>query len=420
MDLVIVAVGINHETAPVSVRERFGCKPKNGILEELAYLSNLPWVEEVVILSTCNRVEIFAVLKEEERIKDLLKEFIYLKTSEWNENWEKYFFVKTGEEAVKHILALPSGLLSMVVGETQIASQFKESFEIAKRQKTLGTILGELYRRALKTAKRVRSETAISKTPVSVSYIAVLLAKRVFGFLEGVRVLVVGAGEMAELTAQYLKRERAKIFVTNRTFERATELAKKVGGSVVEWEGWKDFLRDTDIAIISTGATDYIITAPEVEKLFRRRTSPFVFIDISVPRNVDPRIGNLEGVFLFNIDDLKEIADKNLQTRKEEAKKGFLIVEEEAKNFLKWLENKRAGDRLKVINQMLETLKGEVLKETDTPEGALELLLKRLRYPLFKTLRKHPEVMEEFENLLKEVLKNTSEGKRKIEQKRVT
>lgn len=415
MEPTIAVVGINYETAPVSIREKFSCQPKNGILEELSYLSNLPWVDEVVILSTCNRVEIFAVLKGEEKARDLLKEFIVLKNSEWDPALEKYFFVKTGVEAVKHILALPSGLLSMVVGETQIASQFKEAFEIARRQKTLGAILEELYRRALKTAKRVRSETAISKTPVSVSYIAVLLAKKIFGFLEGVRVLVVGAGQMAELTARYLKDEKAQIFVTNRTFEKAIELAKKVGGSVVEWNRWKEFLKETDIAIISTGASDYIITSPEVEKLFRRRTSPFVFIDISVPRNVDPDIGNLEGVFLFNIDDLKEIADKNLKTRKEEAKKGFLIVEEETQKFLKWLENRKAGDRLKEINKLLETLKGEVLKETSDPERVLELFLKRLRYPLFKTLRKHPEVLRDFENLLREVLKDIPQ-KERIEQ----
>ena len=235
MELTITAIGVNHQTAPVEVRELFSCPTKGGKLEELSYLSNLKGVKEIVLLSTCNRVEIYAVVEGKETLELLLEEFIRLKLGRVDESLKKHFFVKIGREAVEHILSIPCGLSSMVLGESQIASQFKEAFELARRHKTLGKILKRLYQSALRTAKLVRSETAVSKTPVSVSYIAVILAKNIFGFLEGCKVLVVGAGETAELTALYLKREKAQIFVTNRTFERAVSLAEKIGGNVIEW-----------------------------------------------------------------------------------------------------------------------------------------------------------------------------------------
>ncbi len=405
MEPVIAAIGINYETAPVEVRELFSCSPKRGVLEELSYLSHLPGVEEIVLLSTCNRVEIYAVLKGEEFIETLLEEFIKLKVGNRPvEEFKKYFFVKTGKGAVEHILSVPAGLVSMVVGESQIASQFKEAFQIAERQGTLGPILRLLYRAALRTAKRVRSETAISQTPVSVSYIAVLLAKRVFGVLEGIKVLLVGAGEMAELTARYLKAEKAEIYVTNRTHERALQLAREIGAGVVPWERFKEFLKETDIAIFSTGAGKYLITAKEAAKLFRKRSSPVVFIDISVPRNVDPEVGKLEGVFLYNIDDLKKIADRNLKTRKEEAKKGLLIVAEETQKFLKRLESLRSDQLVKELNRLVSLLKETSLKEGQTPQKVLDKFTKRFLYPVYKILKKHPDVLEEFVQTLREVV----------------
>lgn len=407
MEPVIAAIGINYETAPVEVREIFSCSPKSGILEELSYLSNLPGVEEIVLLSTCNRVEIYAVLQGEEVVENLLEEFIKLKIGNRPvEEFKKYFFVKTGREAVEHILSVPAGLVSMVVGESQIASQFKEAFQIGEKQGTLGPVLRMLYTAALRTAKRVRSETAISQTPVSVSYIAVLLAKRVFGFLEGIKVLLVGAGEMAELTARYLKAEKAEIYVTNRTHERALQLAREIGAGVVPWERFKEFLKETDIAIFSTGAGRYLITAKEAAKLFRKRTSPVVFIDISVPRNVDPEVGKLEGVFLYNIDDLKEIADRNLKTRREEAKKGLLIVKEETEKFLKRLEALKTDHLVKELNHLVSLLKEASLKEGETPREVLDKFTKRFLYPVYKTLKKHPQVLEEFVQTLKGVVEN--------------
>lgn len=398
----IVAIGINHTTAPVEVRELFSCKPaREGVIEELSYLSNLPYVEEIVLLSTCNRVEIYAVLKEEEKVKDLLKEFVTLKIGRWEDKFEKYFFIKSGLAAIEHIFAVPAGLISMVLGESQIVSQFKEAFETARRQKTLGKILDRLYQFALRTAKRVRSETDISKTPVSVSYIAVLLAKKVFGLLENTRVLVVGAGEMAELTATYLKEEKARIFVTNRTFSRAVELAQRIGGNVIKWEEFKEFLKEVDIAIFSTAADRYLLTKEEAEKIFLKKESPTVLIDISVPRNVDPEVGKISNVFLFNIDHLRQIAEKNLKTRQREAEKGLLIVKEEAKKFLKELDKLLLGELLKQLKEIIDQLMELSLKED--PQRSAELFKNRLLSGIFKTVKENPNLGKELLENLKKV-----------------
>ena len=406
MGKVLTALGINYKTAPVEVRELFSCPLQGERLEELSFLSNLKGVEEIVLLSTCNRVEIYALLEGEEIIHPLLEEFIKLKLGEKApEEFKKYFFVKKGKEAVEHIISIPAGLDSMVIGENQIAAQFKEAFEIARRHKTLGPVLERLYQRALRAAKRIRSSTNISKTPVSVSYIAVVLAKNIFGFLENTKVLVVGAGEIASLTAQYLKREKAQIYVTNRTFEKALSLASRIGASIVQWERFKEFLKEADIVIVSTGAKEYLITAKELEKLFKKKKSPTVFIDLSVPRNVEPKVGFLEGVFLYNIDDLKEIADKNLKSRKEEAQKGWPIVEEEAKKFLQWFENLKVNEGIKELNLLLEQLKEEALKEGDGKEESLQIFTKRLLYPLYRSFKRNPALLEDFLSELRKTLK---------------
>jgi len=390
------------------LRELFVCKPnREGVLEELSYLSNLPYVEEIVLLSTCNRVEIYAVLREEGKYLDLLKEFVKLKLGRWEEKYLKHFFVKEDLSAIEHIFSVPAGLVSMVLGENQIVSQFKEAFELAKKQKTVGKILDRLYQFALKAAKRVRSETEISKTPVSVSYIAVLLAKKVFGQLESRKVLVVGAGEMAELTALYLKEEKAKIFVSNRTFTKALELANKIGANVIKWEDFKSFLSEVDIAIFSTSAENYIFTKPEAEKVFLKKDSPTVLIDISVPRNVEPSVGNLTNVFLFNIDDLRKIAEKNLQTRQREAQKGFLIVKEEAQKFLKELERLLMGNVLRELKETVDLL--AELSYREEPQRSLELFKNRILSGLFNAVKENPSVGSDLLKNLQKVLKDLKE-----------
>ena len=314
---------------------------------------------------------------------------------------------KTGREAVEHVVAIPAGLASMVVGETQIAAQFKEAFELARRHGTLGKVLDRLYQFALRAAKRVRTETEVSKTPLSVSYIAVLLVRKVFGELEGVRVLVVGAGETAELTARYLKEERAEIFVTNRTFARAVELAERVGGGVVEWNRFKEFLKEVDVAIFSTSAGSYLLKKEEAERTFRKREGPVVLVDLSVPRNVEPSVGDLEGVFLLNVDDLKEIARKNLQRRLKEAQKGLLIVKEETEKFLRELERIKLAEVLKGVKEKVDRL--WELGRGEDPERAAELFKNRLLAAIFDLIKENPEAGRLLDRRLQKLLKELKE-----------
>jgi glutamyl-tRNA reductase len=409
MTPLIVAFGVNHKTAPVKLREKFACPLRENENFELSYLSSLPGVEELAILSTCNRVEVYAVVRDRESAERLFKEFLKLKNASEEEG--KYFFFKEGPEAVRHILSIPAGLSSMVLGETQITKQFKEAYLLAKEKGTIGEVLSRLFDAALRTAKRVRTETELSKTPVSVSYIAVALAKKVFGPLEGVKVLLLGAGEMGELTARYLKRERAKIFVANRTLSRATKLAEEIGGGVVEWENFKDFLKQTDIVIVSTGAPSFVITAEDIKRVMKRRPTPLVLIDISVPRNVDPSVAEFPNVFLYNIDDLKEIAEKNLLTRSDEAKKGWLIVEEETEKFFKFLQTLKVKRLLSDLRSAVEVLKRETLRESPSAEEALDRFSKRLLHPLYGIIKENPSLGEEFlKNLRGLVEKLTQRG----------
>ncbi len=409
MEPLIVALGINHKTAPVELRELFACNTEGGKLRELEELKNTEGVKELLLLSTCNRSEIYAVVENESVSEKLLENFIKLKAGGYSEKLKGYFFLKRGEEAVKHVISIPAGLSSMVVGETQITSQFKEAVQLAREAGTLGEILTKLTDTALRAAKRIRNETEISKTPLSVSYIAVLLAKSIFGALEGVKVLVVGAGETAELTARYLKRERARIFVTNRTFERAVKLAEEIGGGVVEWGDFKKTLGEFEIAVFSTSAGDYILTKPEVEKLVKRRKTPLVLVDISVPRNVEPSVGEIPNVFLYNIDNLKEIAQRNLKRRSEEAQKGWLVVEEETEKFLKWLKSYGVKNLIAELNRSVETLKDIALQNAGNGREALDLFSKKLLHPIYKVVKENPSVGEELLAELKKLVNREKE-----------
>ena len=409
MQFKIYAVGLNHTTAPIELRELFSCQLEEDPSELLA-LYSLPFVKEIVILSTCNRVEIYTVLKEANRkkIEELIKFFIKLKLQSTKnmesgeELFQKYFFIKEDEEAIEHILSVPSGLISMVLGETQIMNQFKKAFFIAQKNQTIGKILNYIYQRALRTAKRIRRETEISRTPVSVSYIALLLIKEIFPNLKDLKVLILGAGEIATLMARYLSREKAKLFVANRTIERAFSLAKELNANVVRWEEFKNSLLMMDIVISSTSAPHYIISKKDLEKVVKFKKKPLVFIDLAVPRNIDPQIREFSNIVLFNIDDLRKIAEENLKTRKKSAQRGFLIVKEETAKIVKWLENLENEEKIKELNEIISQLKEKSLVASSNKEEALNIFERKIKYVLFNVIKNYPFVVEEIIKLLRE------------------
>ncbi len=392
----VYALGVNFKTAPVEIREKLACslKEAENILPQLKTSAG---VEELCILSTCNRVELYSYSSTKENVELLL--FLFLREKNLEEA-KKYMFLLKGEEAVFHIFKVASSLDSMVVGEPQITAQFKESFQLARRVGTTGKILNRLFEKALRASKRVRVETGISRNAVSVSYAAVELAKKIFGDLKKAKVLLVGAGEMGELAANYLKRVGCQIFITNRTYERALKLSHKLGGNALRFEEMEDYLKDMDIIIVSTGAKNYILTQELVKRAMKRRNyDPMFIIDISVPRNVEPAVGRVDEVFLYDIDDLKEVVETNLRDRMKEAKRGEIILWDEVKKFNNWLES------LKVEPFILR------LKEITEHRKKKDPYFRRLLFKAIKEMKNNPEAAPIIFRIFNEEVKDVSGGK---------
>lgn len=360
----ILLIGLNHKTANVDIRERLafsGCKYAEGIDR----LRSLPLVREVALLSTCNRVEIYAYVHDAVRagneIKEFLADFHRLERS----LFEPSLYVHADEEAVRHIFRVSSSLDSMVVGEPQILGQIKDAFDFALLRKTTGVILNRLLKKAISTAKRVRTETRIAESAVSISFAAVELAKKIFTGLQDKSFMLLGAGDMAELAARHLVNNGVKdVAVANRTFERGCELARDLCGRAVRFEDIHQELLHCDILICSTGAPTYVLTKDQMQKVMRgRRQQPVFIIDISVPRNIDPEINDLDNVYLYNIDDLQGVVEHNLQERQKEAEKAGEIVREEVGKFTEWLSSLDAVPTIVSLRKKAERVRDDELRK---------------------------------------------------------
>ncbi len=392
----IYALGVNFKTAPVEIREKLACSKEEArrLLPELLSSSG---VEELCILSTCNRVELYTYSTRYENVELLLS--LFLKEKGLQEA-EKYMFIKKGEEAIFHVFKVASSLDSMVIGEPQIVAQFKESFKLAREAEATGKILNRLFEKALKASKRVRVETGISRSAVSVSYAAVELAKKIFGDLQKGKVLLVGAGEMGELAANYLKRLGCQIFITNRTYERALKLSQELGGNALRFEELENFLSEMDIVIVSTGAKNYILTEDMVKEAIKRRNyEPMFIIDISVPRNVEPSVGKIEEVFLYDIDDLKEVVENNLKDRLREAKRGEIILWDEVKKFVSWMET------LKIEPLILKLKEQTKEMERENP------YLRKLVFRAIREMKRNPDVASIIYGIFAEEVKDVNRRK---------
>lgn len=334
----IILLGLNHNTAPVEIRE---CLAFNGNETQIALkkLMAQPSITEVLLVSTCNRIEVLLTVKNENQAVDIAKSFLSgfkkIPISDFEESL--YFF--NGDDAVRHIFRVASSLDSMMVGEPQILGQIKEAYRIATIAKSSSVILNRLLHKTFFVAKRVRSETGIGDHAVSISYAAIELGKKIFGTLENKEVLLIGAGEMAELAVEHLLNNRSgHITVANRTFDHGVNLARRFKGSVVRFEEIADVLNQVDVIISSTGSPDFVIQHDQVKPLMRkRRNRPLFFIDIAVPRDIDPDINRISNVYVYDIDDLKEIVDENIEDRNREAIKAERIIDEAVIRFRQWL-----------------------------------------------------------------------------------
>lgn len=358
----IFAIGLNYKTAPVDVREKFAVSDSQ-IRDVLEILSEVDQILELCLLSTCNRVEIYGVATQLDNLKiEVLKGLSkYFSMSIYS--FEPYTFFYVGREAVKHIFRVSSSLDSMVIGEPQIVCQFKDSFSKAREYKAVKHILTRLLDKALNVSKKIRTSTGISKRAVSISYAAAMLAKKIFGELKDKNVLILGAGEMAELAAKNLSSIGVKhIFVSNRTFEKAVELAEKFGGSAIRFSKFLEFLPEVDIVIVSTGATEPIIKKEDIKTAMKSKKDHLFIIDISVPRNVEDAVNEVEGVYLYNIDDLKSIVNSNMEQRKIEAQRAELLLEQEVDKFMKWLEIQKITPVIASVRTYADSLREKQLQ----------------------------------------------------------
>ncbi|WP_099352090.1 glutamyl-tRNA reductase [Fredinandcohnia onubensis] len=331
-------VGLNYRTAPVEIREKLTFDP-DSIAQAMKELKGKKSILENIIVSTCNRTEIYAVVDQLHTGRYYIKDFL----SQWfgidKEEFTPYLSIFEDEGAVEHLFHVTCGLNSMVVGETQILGQVRSSFLSAQEKGTSGTVFNHLFKQSITLAKRAHSETEIGSNAVSVSYAAVELAKKIFGDLTNKNVLILGAGKMGELAVQNLHGSGVgKVTVMNRTFEKAQNLAEKFQGEAKTIEELQCALVEADIMISSTGAKGYVITQEMMQDVERmRKGRPLFMVDIAVPRDLDPGLADLESVFLYDIDDLEGIVEANLQERKVAAEEIELMIESEIVEFKNWL-----------------------------------------------------------------------------------
>jgi glutamyl-tRNA reductase len=362
MNLVIV--GLNHKTSPIEIREKLSF-PAHSIGDPLKKLTNHYGLNEGVILSTCNRVEVLAITSELEKGTWQIKRFLSDYHSIPLEILDEHLYVHQGEEAVKHLFRVAAGLDSMVLGEPQILGQVKDSYGYAVEHATAGIIVNKLYHKAFQVSKRVRTETKIGESAVSISFAAVELARKIFGELAGKTCMLVGAGEMAELAARHLQSNGVReIMVANRTYEKAVELVKCFCGTAIMFREFPHYLKNVDIVIASTASPNFIIKPDQIHEVMKeRRHKPMFFIDISVPRNIDPLVNNIDNCYVYDVDDLQGVVVANLQERHKEAEDAERIILEEIEKFYRWIKSLDVVPTIIALRQECDSIrKAELAK----------------------------------------------------------
>ncbi len=391
----LVVLGLNHKTAPVEVRECFSLS-EDQIRHGLRHLNEYEEIYECVILSTCNRTEMYAVIDDGEDADDalpVLSEYFASMTGGRFAVDDHLYYYKD-EECIRHLLRVAASLDSLVVGEGQILSQVKKAYSIARDSATTGTVLNTLFHRAIAAGKKVRTKTRIAYSAVSVSYAAVELAKKVFGDLSRSNVLVLGAGEMSELTARHLVDNGVKtVFVSNRNFDRAAALADKFHGVAVPFENFLKCAVDADIVITSTGAPHYIIRAWDVAHLMPKRSGrPIIFIDIAVPRDVEPEVEAIAGARLYNIDALEAVVESNMRERVLEAQAAEAIIDEAVAEILDKFRYLAFRPTLTGLTAKAESIRQRVVKRAlaklpDAPPEERKVIENMSRMLMRKILR---------------------------------
>ena len=405
----ILLIGVNHKTAPVEIRERLAFNDE-ACADGLRRLVDGTVVREGLIVSTCNRVEILSATSSEqlEFGAGQLSNFLDSSGSLPPGFLDKHIYRHTNEDAVRHLFRVASSLDSMVVGEPQVLGQVRHAYSLAVEAGTAGRVLNRLVHHTFRVAKRVRTETGIAANAVSISYMAVELGKKIFDSLKDCTVLLIGAGEMAELSARHLVNAGvSRVVIANRTQDSARQIADEFGAMTILLDQIDQFLAEADVVICSTGAPNYLLTEERTRRaLERRRNRPTCLIDISVPRNIDPAVGNVPNVFLFDIDDLESVISSNIREREREAERAELIVQSEVMQFQQTLRLMDVGPTIGALRERLQDVaRAEMARQrkrlgplTKDQEAAIESLLmstvNKISHPILNQMRRFYETSE--------------------------
>ena len=413
----LILVGLNHRTAPVDVRERLTVSDAK-LDETTASLREIDGVDGAAVLSTCNRVEAIVSTRNEDLIEPVV-DWLAQRGGAMRAELEKHLYILRHGDVIQHLFRVASGLDSMILGEPQIGGQVRKAFVTATQLGTLDSLLSQVCEHTLRVAKKVRTETGIGEHAVSVPYAAVELARKIFGDLRGLKVLLLGAGEMAELTAEHLHAQEVKqVFVANRSHERALELAARFEGAAVHFDEVEQQLLGCDIVIASTAAPHFLIEPAQVTRaLDARRMRNLFLIDLSVPRNINPAVAKIDGAYLYNVDDLQLVADGNLELRQQKAAVAEQIVVREVESFRKRLVAQDAVPTILELQNRLDDIRTAELEKclrklgpmTAEQRAAIEmfstqLVNKILHYPILQ-LKEAPDEPQERESLRRTIRK---------------
>ncbi|MEK7366385.1 MAG: glutamyl-tRNA reductase [candidate division NC10 bacterium] len=393
----ILVVGLSHKTAPIELRERLHI-PERDLAGPLQILGQEPPILERVILSTCNRVEVYAVAEEVEPARQAIEALLGSRAHLPAAALAAHLYRHRAGDAVRHAFRVAASLDSLVVGEPQILGQVKEAYQAAVAAGAVGPVLAALMERALRVGKRIRTETALGASPVSVASVAIELARQIFGTLAGRTVLLLGAGEMSEAAAQHLKEDGVSaILVSNRRYERALELAGRLGGRAVRFDQFKEEVLSADIVIASTAAPHPILTRADVEQIIRaRRQRPLFLIDIAVPRDIAADVNAIDNVYLYDIDDLEAVAAANRKVREKETTFAEAIVEREVEAFTQWLRSLDVVPTIQTLREKVEAIRdqelGKALHRLADLKPEQQAVVRQLAQGIVNKILHHPMI----------------------------
>ncbi|QGG47767.1 glutamyl-tRNA reductase [Heliorestis convoluta] len=415
--MFIFVVGLNHKSAPVEVREQLTF-PESTIGESLTRLRSEKAIEGCIILSTCNRTEIYCATTDLEKGLASVRRFVTNSGPLVVDDFANHFYTHSIYDAIRHLFRVAAGLDSMVLGETQILGQVRRAYQLACEHGASNSVLNTWFQQAIAVGKRVRTETGIDQNPVSISYTAVELARQVFDSLGGKTALILGAGKMSELTLKHLcSNGVSTVIVANRSFDRAEALASQFGGRAISFSELENYIVEADIIISCTAATHYVVRKNMVENIMACRAErPLFLIDIAVPRDVEPSVGTVQGVHLFDVDDLQNVIDQNLAERRKAASQAEIIIEQEINKFLKWLNSlfvvptiialKSKGDDIKnkELDRAFAKLKNLSEKEQNAIGALASSLVNQILHDPITQIRQHAASPEG--HLYSEILQN--------------